>query len=121
MANPNIVNVTSIYSNTAVGDVTTSTATIFTNIAASGKVYKLASLYIANVHASNSGTVTVSIGPTATPKIIANAISIPVNTTINIIDKVSPINFLEGHLLNIIGSAASTLTYSANWEEISAT
>ena len=61
MAAPNIVNVTTILGKTAVQQVTTSATAIVTNGAASGKVFKINALYIANVDGTNNADISVAL------------------------------------------------------------
>jgi len=60
MANPNLVNVTSIYANSINGDLTTTVTTDLLTCA-SDKVIKVNSIIIANVDGTNSATVTMGI------------------------------------------------------------
>ena len=54
MANPNIVNVTSIYGQTTYAALTTTITTVLlANSAASGKVFKINSIMVANVDGTN--------------------------------------------------------------------
>ena len=62
MANPNIVNVTSILGETVVGALTTTLTTVLlTNAASSGKVLKVNSVLISNVDGTNSADVTFKL------------------------------------------------------------
>ena len=52
MAQPNIVNVSTIYGNTAVANVTNVYSNLVVNSASSGKAYKINSLYVSNANTS---------------------------------------------------------------------
>ena len=60
MANPNIVNVTTIQGKVAGAAVTTSATALVSNSSSSGKIIKLNALSIANISASTA-TITVDI------------------------------------------------------------
>jgi hypothetical protein len=60
MAAPNIVNVTTIIGRTAGAALTTSTADIVTNAAASNKVFKINAIYVANVDGAANADATVA-------------------------------------------------------------
>lgn len=119
MANPNIVNVTTIYGNTAVQNVTTSATAIVTNSAASGKVYKVNMLVVSNVDATNSATLTVDVYRSTTAYPLINNIAISINTAYTPIDKTLCLYLLEGDSIRLTANANSRLTATCSWEEIS--
>ena len=60
MANPNIVNVTEIYGNTAVQLATTAAVNLVVNASGSGKIYKINSLYVSNYEGTNARDITIN-------------------------------------------------------------
>jgi hypothetical protein len=105
MANPNIVNVTTIYGNTSTTALSTTSATsIASNAASSGKVYKINSIVVANNNGTTAADITINIysaaalGGTAFP--IASTISVPADS------------------IGATAGTASYLTVTASWEEI---
>jgi hypothetical protein len=123
MANPNIVNVTAIYGKTSVVDLSTTNATaVVSNAASSGKVFKINSLYVANVDGTSAAEITVSlysqddIGGTATE--ICKTVSVPADATLVVIDKNSSIYLEEDKSIGAIASAASDLKIVCSYEEI---
>ena len=61
MANPNIIDVTTILGKSAAVSLTTTAATaVVSNAAASGKVFKINSLVVSNVDGTNAADITVS-------------------------------------------------------------
>lgn len=118
MANPNIVNVTTIYGNTAVANVTTTASAIVTNNSSSGKIYKVNMLVVANIDTSNSATLTVDLyrGSVAT-QIISN-VAIAINTAYTPIDKTLSLYLLEGDSVRVTANANSRLQAVCSWEEI---
>lgn len=117
MANPNIVNVTDIRGKTAVQAVGTSATAIVTNSASSGKVYKINALYISNVDGTSNADINIDIYRSSTAYHIAKTISVPADSTIDIISK--SIYLEEGDALRLTASAASDLEAVCSYEEIS--
>jgi hypothetical protein len=110
MANPNIVNVTSILGETTYAALTTTLTTVLlANSAASGKVYKVNSIMIANVDGTNAADVTVDINTAAggggTSYALASTISVPADATLNLVDKNSSFYLMEDK--SIIGGASA--------------
>lgn len=117
MANPNIVNVTAIYGKTAVQAVTTSATAIVTNSAASGKVLKVNSLYVANVDGANNATVNIDVFRSSTAYHIAKTVTVPADATIDVLT--NSIYLEEGDSLRLTASANSDLEAVCSYEEIS--
>lgn len=124
MVAPNVVNVATITGKTAVVDLSTTNATLVVeNPASSGKVFKINSLYVANVDGSASAEITVSlysednIGGTATE--ICKTVTVPADATLIVIDKNSSIYLEEDKSIGATASAASDLKIVCSYEEIS--
>ena len=125
MANPNIAAVTGIYGNTSTTALSSTSATsIVSNASASGKVYKINSLIVANVDGTNAADITINLysaaalGGTATA--IASTISVPADASLIIIDKTTSIYLLEDKSIGAIAGAANDLVVTCSWEEINA-
>jgi hypothetical protein len=118
MANPNIVQVTQIYGNTAVQAVTTSATAIVTNNSGSGKVFKVNGIIVSNVDSSNSATLTVDLYRSATPYRLINSVTININTSYTPVDKTLSMYLLEGDSIRLTANANSRLEAIATWEEI---
>ena len=127
MANPNIVNVTTILGNTST-TLISSTANPFAtalvnNAASSGKVYKINSIVAANVDGSSACDITIKIfsedalGGTGTA--IASTISVPADATLIITDKTTTFYLLEDKSIGATASAANDIVVTISWEEIS--
>jgi hypothetical protein len=123
MAAPNIVNVTTIIGKTTYAALTTTLTTVLlANSAASGKVFKINSIMVANVDGTNAADVTVDINTAAagsgTSYALASTISVPADATLNLIDKNSSFYLEEDK--SIIGgaSANSDLEVVISYEEI---
>jgi len=128
MANPNIVNVTSILGGNAGWNLSaTTTDTLMT--VDSGVIVKLNSIIVANVDGTNAADVSVFIdglgtgatGVTTTGAdatvYIAKTISVPADATLVLLD--TPIYMMEGDILKGGASAASDLDLFVSYEVIS--
>lgn len=123
MANPNIVNVTTIYGNSSsVSLANTSANSLVSNAASSGKVFKINSIVVSNTNGTSAANITVnvysqaSLGGTAYP--IASTISVPANATLIVTDKTTTFYLLENQSVGATAGTANYLTVTASWEEI---
>ena len=119
MAAPNIVGVTTITGKTAVQAVTNVATAIVTNSAASGKVFKINSLTIANVDGTNAADITVDVYRSATPYRLASTIAVPADATLVVISKDTAIYLEEGDSIRCTASANGDLEAVCSYEEIS--
>ena len=132
MANPNIVNVTSIYGNTAyVTPSTTSATTSWTYngstsltglTPAAGTVNRVTSIVVSNTTAS-AANCTVAIANNATfgsgtAYNIAYQISVPPNASVIVTDKTTSFYVTENQSVGVTSGTASALTYTATFEAI---
>ena len=91
MANPNIVNVSTITANSLSVAVSTNATQLASNAASSNKVFKINTILIANVDGTSAADVTVNIysaaalGGSATA--IASTISVPSDASLIVTDK----------------------------------
>lgn len=122
MANPNIVNVTSIYGNTTYLIPSTTSATAWTALTpAVGTVNKLNNIVAANVTGS-AVNVTVSInsatGGGGTAYDIAYQISVPANASLIIIDKTTAIYVGESQSIVVTVATSNAIELTASYEAI---
>jgi hypothetical protein len=117
MANPNIVNVTTITGKTAVQAVGTSATAIVTNSTASGKVLKVNALYISNIDGINNAEITVDLYRSSTAYHLAKTVVVPADATLDVLAK--SIYLEEGDALRLTANAASDLEAVCSYEEIS--
>ena len=127
MANPNIVNVSSIVGGNAAWALTNTITTTLMTVAAD-VIVKINSIIVTNIHASNSATVSVEVngmGSGATGVTVAsglatcrlaNLMNVPQGDSLVLIDK--PIYLMEADVLRGGASAASTLELFASYEVI---
>lgn len=115
MAAPNIVNVTDIKGKTKGQAITTSTADLLENTAASGQVYKVEHFSIANIDGTSNATVTISFydASVTTSFKIANTIVVPADATLMVTEK--PIYLEEGDKITVEGSANGDLEAVISW------
>ena len=117
MAAPNIVNVATITGKTAVQAVGTSAAAIVTNSGSSNKVFKVNALYVSNIDGVNNADITVDLYRSSTAYHIAKTVSVPADSTLDILSKA--IYLEEGDALRLTANAASDLEAVCSYEEIS--
>ena len=127
MANPNIVDVSTILANNSFFLVS-STADPFTtalvnNPASSGKVYKVNTLIATNVDTANSRVVTIKFFPQddlgGTGRQIISNVSIPANSSLVVIEKNTSLYLTEDESLGVTAGTANTIVVTTSWEEIS--
>ena len=108
MAIPNIVSVSSIYGTTVVSILTTTLTTTLVT-AASDKVHKVNLIRCSNYTDSDT-TVTFDIEVSGTHVTLANEVTVPANSVVDIIDKNSSVYLQETDLIRG-GSAAGTAVH----------
>ena len=132
MANPNIVNVTSILGTTTYYTPSgTSAVVLLPNAASSGTVFKINQIVAANVDGTNAVDTTVSIysngavaqgsapsGGTAYP--IVSTVSVPADASLIVVDKTTAIYLMEGTSITVTSGTASGITYTISYEVITA-
>jgi hypothetical protein len=119
MAAPNIVNVATITGKTVGAALTTSSADIVTNSAASGKVFKVNAIYVTNVDGLNNADVTVAFynADNTTSYKIASTITVPADATLDVLSKALYLE--EGDKITALASASGDLEIIVSYEEIS--
>ena len=123
MAAPNIVNVTTIIAGLAVAAPANTTANVVvSNAASSASVVKINSLTCTNVTGS-SATITVAVTSSAagagTAYRLAYQISIPANSSLQLIDKGNFVYLTEDKSLVVTSGTSSAIEYITSYETIS--
>jgi hypothetical protein len=133
MSAPNIVNVATINGSTAYQALTnTNDNSLISNAASSSTVYKINNVFVSNVNGVSAATVTLSYrsaanavtnGTLATASSgtgyrIAYQISVPANTTLQILDKAGAIYLPENSSISVQAGTASYLEVVASYETI---
>lgn len=130
MANPNIVNVTTLTGNTTYLTPSGTTAVVLLpNAASSGLVYKINQIVCANVNGSSAVNATVAVytngavaqgsapsGGTAYP--IISTISVPASASLIAVDKTTGLYLMEGTSITVTSGTASGITYTISYESI---
>ena len=128
MANPNIVNVSSIVGGNAAWALTNTITTTLLTVTAD-VIVKINSLIVTNIHGTNAATVSLEIngigggavGVTLAANLttqvrIASTMNVPADDSLVLIDK--PIYLMEGDVLRGGASASSVLELFASYEVI---
>ena len=116
MANPNLVNVTSITGESVQAALTT---TLTTEIlaAASDTLVKVNNILIANIDGTSAVDVSVFITKSGgSPVAIASTISVPADATLVVVDKNTALYLEEGDNLEAGASANSDAVITVNYE-----
>ena len=109
MSNPNISTPLTIYGGYATSVVTNSLTSVVTNSASSGKVYKINSIYAANVQPTlTEATLDVCINDGTTDRYIAKNISVPRESTQVILSRDIYLYLLEGYSLKVKSSQSNS-------------
>ena len=121
MAAPNLVNVATITAKSVQAALTTTLTTeILANAGSSGKVFKINNIIIANIDGTNAAYASVFITKSCgSPIAIASTISVPADATLVVINKDTALYLEEGDNIEAGAGAASDLTITINYEELS--
>jgi hypothetical protein len=124
MANPNIVNVTSIFGKSTTLALTTTVGTVLlANAAASGKVFKINTILASNVDGTNDGAVTIAFntdaGGTGTSTELASTITVPADASLVVVGKENGFYLEENKSIVGNANAASTIEVLISYEDIS--
>jgi len=125
MANPNIVNVTTLTGNTTyLTPSNTSANVLLSNAASSGLVFKVNNIVAANVDGTNAVDVTVSIDNAAagagTDFPIVSTVSVPADASLIVVDKTTGFYLMENQSIVVTSGTASKITYTISYESIAA-
>lgn len=123
MAEPNLVNTTTIYGRTAGANLSSiSATTVLNNPADSGKCLKINTVNACN-YTANTASITVGYyegaNVTGTQFQIVGTVSVPANSTLNIIDKSSQYYLEENTSLGATAGTANAIIVTCSYEDIS--
>jgi hypothetical protein len=123
MANPNIINVTTLTGNTTYLTPANTTAnTLLSNAASSGLVYKINQIVCANVNGSSAVNATVAINSAAagagTNYPIISTISVPASASVIAVDKTTAVYLMENSSIVVTSGTSSGITYTISYESI---
>jgi hypothetical protein len=123
MANPNIVNVTTLTGNTTYLTPGNTTANVLlSNAASSGLVFKINQIVCANVNGSSAVNATVAINSAAagagTNYPIISTISVPASASVIAVDKTTAVYLMENSSIVVTSGTSSGITYTISYESI---
>lgn len=122
MANPNIVNVTSIYGKVDGHALTTDAISASgSNVITCGadQIYKINSIIVSNVDGTDTATIDVAVNLASDSRFyIAKSVNVPAATTLVVIGKDSPIYLEEGDELEARATVASDAELVVSYEII---
>jgi hypothetical protein len=123
MANPNIINVTTLTGNTTYLTPANTTAnTLLSNAASSGLVFKINQIVCANVNGSSAVNATVAINSAAagagTNYPIISTISVPASASVIAVDKTTAVYLMENSSIVVTSGTSSGITYTISYESI---
>ena len=123
MANPNIVNVTTILGTTTFLTPANTTAnTLLSNAASSGLVFKVNNIVASNVDGTNAVNTTVSINNLAagagTDFPIVSTVSVPADASLIVVDKTTSFYLMENQSIVVTSGTASKIAYTISYESI---
>jgi len=123
MANPNIVNVTTLTGNTTYLTPGNTTANVLlSNAASSSLVFKINQIVCANVNGSSAVNATVSINNLAagagTNFPIISTISVPASASVIAVDKTTAVYLMENSSIVVTSGTSSGITYTISYESI---
>ena len=120
MANPNIVDVTSILGKTVQADLDTTLTTEIISAVTTDHIYKINSITVANIDGTSAADVSVFITKSGgSPIAIASTISVPADASLSLIDKNSGFYLQEGDNIEAGASANGDLTITISYDDIS--
>lgn len=123
MANPNIINVTTLTGNTTYLTPANTTAnTLLSNAASSGLVFKINQIVCANVNGSSAVNATVAINNQAagagTNYPIISTIAVPASASVIAVDKTTAVYLMENSSIVVTSGTSSGITYTISYESI---
>jgi hypothetical protein len=119
MAAPNIIGATTIYGGTSVLSITTTATAIISNLADSGKHYKINTIIVSNIDGSNAHDVTVDFYRNSVSYKLVSTVSVPADTSFTPLDKSLSIYVEEGDSIRLSASSNGVLQAVCSYEEIS--
>ena len=120
MANPNIINATSIYGKTVYdSDVATTDATLVDYVA-TDKILKINTIIAANIDGTNDADISVwvALGSGAAAFYLAKTVTVPADSSLVIISKDTSFYLEEGLRIRALASAAGDISLMCSYDEL---
>lgn len=119
MAAPNLKSLTTVTAKMVTYNCTSTLASVLANSAASGKVFKINNIRAANIDAVSAFSVDITVYRSSTHTYLANAIAIPVNSSLIVVSKEDYIYLEEGDAIYAKSSVSAKIDLTISYEEIS--
>lgn len=119
MAAPNLKSPNNVTGKTARYAVTTTLATALSNGAASNKVFKVNSVYCANIDGTNAADITLTHYDGTTDGALASTLTVPADATQVLVSRDAFLYLEEGQSLRAQASANGDLVLVISYEDIS--
>lgn len=120
MANPNILQATTVLGKIVGAALsTTLTTSLLANSASSGKVYKIQSIHVANIDGSNNVDITIDVYDGVTAYKLASTVNVPADSTLVVTDRSTAFYLEEGWSIRGGAAVASDAEIVISYEEIS--
>jgi len=116
MANPNIVQVSSILGKTAFLAVTTSAQTLVSGVA--NKILKINSVFATNITGTSTHDISVALRRSGVDYYLSYTISVPGDATLVVVSKDTAVYLEENDSLVALASSNSVIHCIASYEEI---
>ena len=114
MANPNIVNVTSILGKTDTFALTTTLTSLVT--CTTDKVFKINSIMVSNIDGTNASDVTIKVNDGSNDRAIASTISVPADATLSVVGKDNSFYLEQGYIIKGQATSNSDLECLISYE-----
>ncbi len=93
-------------------------ANVVANLGNSNKLFKVNSLYVSNLNASNIANVSIAFNRGSTAAYLARFIDVPNKSTFTAIDKNTVIFLEEGDTIQLVANTTGDLQAVCSYEEI---
>jgi hypothetical protein len=124
MANPNIVNVTTILGKTSyLTPANTTSNVLLANPGSSNKIFKINMIMATNIDGTNAVDTSISVNTNSagsgTSFPIASTIAVPADASLIVVDKSTALYLEEDKSITVTSGTASKISYVISYEEIS--
>jgi hypothetical protein len=116
MANPNLLNLTSVLGESFITNLSTATVDLVSNAASSNKLYRINSIIVANIDTVNAATVDVTFTRAGGIRYIARDVNVPAQSTLILLAKDSAVYLMENDKISGSASASSDLTIIISYD-----
>jgi hypothetical protein len=124
MANPNIVNVTTILGKTSyLTPANTTSNVLLANPGSSNKIFKINMIMATNINGTNAVDTSISVNTNAAGSgssfPIASTIAVPADASLIVVDKSTALYLEEDKSITVTSGTSGQISYVISYEEIS--